>query len=334
LKYVKNTYEDEKKELFDEFFVYKALDELIPLTENDFNNFRDTIIDKHNRPGYLIYVDKYYIFQPFDQNENIPMYYRTNVTQHMSQELSLYNYLKNSTFYQQLKDSKSKKDSDKHDLIKDDLTYYDFETVMDYYDSRDENEYVGLVDKESSRRKSKTNDENLDVFKIREKRGKILAKKRETGLSSFKGSVCTTSKSKQYLEKVAKKIGANVKNIGARNNLCTLIQERLLYLEKYATDKDKNKKTYCVVPFNHPIYPFPYNLEDRSNYIIDKIKNEISSKIDINVTTKKLSSNTAELNELIYTIHIKDNANIKNHIDFLKGLNAEKVGSEYIINLS
>ena len=334
LKYVKNTYEDEKKELFDEFFVYKALDELIPLTENDFNNFRDTIIDKHNRPGYLIYVDKYYIFQPFDQNENIPMYYRTNVTQHMSQELSLYNYLKNSTFYQQLKDSKSKKDSDKHDLIKDDLTYYDFETVMDYYDTRDENEYVGLVDKESSRRKSKTNDENLDVFKIREKRGKILAKKRETGLSSFKGSVCTTSKSKQYLEKVAKKIGANVKNIGARNNLCTLIQERLLYLEKYATNKDKNKKTYCVVPFNHPIYPFPYNLEDRSNYIIDKIKNEISSKIDINVTTKKLSSNTAELNELIYTIHIKDNANIKNHIDFLKGLNAEKVGSEYIINLS
>jgi hypothetical protein len=31
-------YNDEKRELFDEFFVYKALDELIPLSENDFTS--------------------------------------------------------------------------------------------------------------------------------------------------------------------------------------------------------------------------------------------------------------------------------------------------------
>ena len=64
LNYIKFSYKGEKKDLFDYFFVFKALDELIPVTENDFNNFNDTILDKYNRPGYIIYVDRYlkYIF--------------------------------------------------------------------------------------------------------------------------------------------------------------------------------------------------------------------------------------------------------------------------------
>ena len=37
--YVENSYAETKKDLFDDFFVQKALDELIPITENDFNNF-------------------------------------------------------------------------------------------------------------------------------------------------------------------------------------------------------------------------------------------------------------------------------------------------------
>ena len=70
----KSNFTDEKK-LFDDYFVYKALDELYQ-TENDFNNFRDTIYDKYSNSGYLIHRDKYYIFQPFDENEDVPMYYR------------------------------------------------------------------------------------------------------------------------------------------------------------------------------------------------------------------------------------------------------------------
>ena len=95
VNYVKNLYEGEKKELFDDFFVFEALNELTPISENDFNNFKDTIYDKYNRPGYLIYRDKYYIFQPFDQNENAPMYHRTMYDKTMKNQLSLYNYLKN-----------------------------------------------------------------------------------------------------------------------------------------------------------------------------------------------------------------------------------------------
>ena len=47
IEYVKNNYDKNKIDLFDPFFVYKAIDELIPITENDFNNFNDTVYDKH-----------------------------------------------------------------------------------------------------------------------------------------------------------------------------------------------------------------------------------------------------------------------------------------------
>ena len=48
----------------------------MPKTENDFNDFRDNIFDKNNRSGYIIQRDNYYIFQPFDENEDVPLYYR------------------------------------------------------------------------------------------------------------------------------------------------------------------------------------------------------------------------------------------------------------------
>ena len=42
------------KDLFDEFFVFKALDLLMPITDNDFNNITDIIIDKNNMMfGYI-----------------------------------------------------------------------------------------------------------------------------------------------------------------------------------------------------------------------------------------------------------------------------------------
>ena len=197
LKYVKNSYNEEKKELFDSFFVFKALDELIPLTENDFNNYKDTILDKFNRQGYLIYNNGNYIFQPFDQNEDVPMYYRTTFDKEIPNQLSLYNYLKNSIEYNNLK---KKITTDSEEILKHNVQVYDFDSVMDYYDNRDEFKYVGIIDKELSRRKSKQVGELNDVFKIREKRSKILDKKRGTGIPSLKGAVCSIAKDKGYLE--------------------------------------------------------------------------------------------------------------------------------------
>ena len=59
ITYIKNSIQNnEKKELYDDFYIYKALDKLLPISENDFNNFTDIIYDKYNMKGYLIYRKK------------------------------------------------------------------------------------------------------------------------------------------------------------------------------------------------------------------------------------------------------------------------------------
>lgn len=326
MDYVKHSYDDEKRELFDSFFVSKALDELIPVTENDFNNFRDTIIDKHNRQGYLIYRDKYYIFQLFDQNEDVPMYYRTTVTKHLTQQMSLYNYLKNSVSYQQLKDIKGKRKSDNKSLMKEDQLYYNFDDTMDYYDERDEFEFVGFIDKEISRRKTKMADEIKDVFKLRTKRNKILEKKRATGIPSLKGAVCSTSKSKKYLDKVMKKLGISQAKGDTRIEVCQKIQDKMLHLEKYSTQKDKNKFTYVMVPIDHPTYKFPYNLEDRVEYTLNKLKKEY-----VSLTTTVNQKKNKDL--IYYTIQIKNNDKIKNFDSIVDKFGGEKVGNDIVITI-
>lgn len=334
LEHVKESYDNEKIDLFDEFFVFKALDELIPMTENDFNTYKDTIIDKHNRPGYIIYVDKYYIFQPFDQNEDIPMYYRTQVTNAVSQQqLSLYNYLKNTDIYQMFKEKGKQKEEDKMSEQKDDQPYYNFDDTMDYYDNREEYDFVGFIDKEISRRKTKSVEEIKDVFKLREKRAKVLEKKRATGVPSLKGAVCETSKSKKYLQKVAQKLGIEIpKGSLTRIDVCSSIRNKMLLLEKYSTTKDKNKFTYVMIPADHPSFPFPYNLEDRVAMTIEKIKKEVGSKIDINVKTKKKTSG-AEKGYPSYTISIKNDQNVKQYKKFIESLGAKLESGHYLIEM-
>ena len=80
--------------LFDNFFVYQALNQLIPESENDFNNYNDLIYDKFNRAGYLIYINKFYIFQAFDLSEDTPLYYRSMYNINFFSNIGLYNYLK------------------------------------------------------------------------------------------------------------------------------------------------------------------------------------------------------------------------------------------------
>lgn len=312
LKHIKEGYDGEKQDLFDDFFVYKALDELIPISENDFNNFKDTIIDKSHQQGYLIYRGKYYIFQPFDQNENIPMYYRINTDKKLTLNLSLHNYLKMTNQLEQQVDLKSKKQTES-------VKVYDFDAVMDYYDNRKEYEYVGLIDKEASRRKHKGDDDVGDIFKLRDKRAKILDKKRATGLPSLKGATCTNAKSKGYLEKVSRKLGVEYDKNDVRTDICKKIEDKMLFMEKYATEKDKNKMTYIMIPANHQILPFPFNLEDRVDHVIRMLNNSVKIKLDTSVKTVK---NKDGLLSYVITIKnmdkIKDPADLGNIKDIIK----------------
>ncbi len=283
---IKKSYTGEKKDLFEDFFVFKALDELIPISENDFNNYSDTIYDKFNIPGYLVYRNKYYIFQPFDQNEDVPMYYRSTYNSELFNDLSLYTYLKsteiltliNTDTKDQLIDTKS----DSKKTIK--RPIYNFKNVIEYYDSKPEYDYVGIIDKASLRKRA-IDEDVPDTFKLRTKREKILKKKRGTGIPSLTGAVCETSKKKEELLEVGKYLGiktdkAILNQTDSRVGICGLIRNRLLYLEKYSTTKDKNKYTYMIIPDNHPIYPFPLNLEDRIQHLIKQLENKIPFKFE------------------------------------------------------
>lgn len=326
VNYVRNSYVGEKKDLFDDYFVFEALNELTPISENDFNNFRDTVFDKYNRQGYLIYINKYYIFQPFDQNENVPMYHRTVFDKQMQSNLTLYNYLKHVAKLPLNKAAKQKKEEA---VSEKQLTVYDFDSVMDYYDTRDEFKYVGIIDKESSRRKSKSIDELADVFKIRDRRPKVLIKKRSTGLSSIFGSVCATSKSREILEDISKYVSIKTKAEDTRFDICERIKDKLLFLEKYSIGKDNI--TYVMIPANHPIYPFPYNLENRLKSIIAKIKDKIKFKIDITEKKNKIKVDGNDV--LTYTIEITNSKDLDEFSVYLKGLGFKLEGKKWIIKI-
>lgn len=325
--YVKNTYNDEKRELFDEFFVYKALDSLIPITENDFNNFKDTVVDKNNTQGYIIYRGEHYIFQPFDQNEDVPLYYRVNDTKDTHFELSLYNYLKNSEGYKKAKTMK-KKTTDKTKTT--DNESYNFDETNEYYDTRDEFDIVGIIDKEQSRKKNKLAEEINDTFKIRPKLSKVLDKKRGTGIPSQMGAVCATSKSKEYLESTAKLVGAKLDDNMTRTQVCSAIEHAMLEKEKYATDKDKDKLTYIRIPSNHPKYSFPYNLEDRVRYYIAKIRSEVKHAIDLS-TQKNTINSGPNKGKPSYSIIIKKKPQLDEYTNFFTKLGATITNDSILI---
>ena len=326
IKYVKKSYPMDKRDMFDDYYVYQGLDELIPITGNDFNNFHDTIIDKYNRPGYLIYRNKYYIFQPFDENEELPMYYRRNYRPPIVNKLNLKDYIKNIPEYQTYKKIT---DSVEEAAIGGPTKRYDFDSIQEYYDSREEFDYVGIIDQESIRGKLKKDEEIKDEFKIRGRRPKILSKKRETGIPSFKGAVCKTSKDKQFLLNIGKKLNLAVKNINVRSTICDLIRDKFFDLEKYSTTKDNNKMTYLIIPSNHPTIKFPLNLEDRIKYILNKIQHDTRTSITPKIITGSKKGTFPDIKYVSYKLEF--DKSMDRFSDVMEGQGGKKVGDKWII---
>jgi len=326
---IKSSYTGEKKELFEDFFVFKALNDLIPINENDFNNFQDTIYDKYNVPGYLIFRNQFYIFQPYDQHEDVPMYYRSNFQTELYNNLSIYNYLKTIDILKILDKTKLQDSIDitttgtfndkKKKLVK--KQEYDFNSVLDYYDKRPEFDYVGIIDKASASKYSIT--ETIpDIFKLRIKRDKVLSKKRGTGIPTQKGSVCFSSYTKDDLDDIALKLNLKLDKDIIRVDICEEIRKRLLYLEKYSI-KDK-KMTYVIIPFDHPKYPFPYNLIDRIKFKISKLQDKIPIEFDFETQELKtgiFEDDNIKSNKLTsYIIKIKENNDLKSYHYILKNM--------------
>ena len=279
---IKKSFIEHQAELFEDYFLDQALEDMMPKTENDFNNFKDTLYDKYNKSGYLIQRDKYYIFQPINDNEDITMHYRQNTDLNQKNQVSINNYVKQK-FKKSYKKQITKKEDKQEIDVKEDNKGYNYDDTFDYYNDRKENFIVGIIDKNTN----KLSTDNIDLFKIRPPRSKNVDKKRGVGIPTFKGAVCSTSKDKEYLIKLIKKI-PNVSNNEiarinklTRENICLELRDKLLYLEKYATTKDANKVTYVMVPYDHPTLPFPYNLEDRIKHFIKVMNTAAGAKIDL-----------------------------------------------------
>lgn len=316
MEYVKQHYGSEsKKDLFDEFFVFKALDELVPLSENDFNNFKDTVLDMYGREGYIIYRKDYYIFQPSNQNENVPMYYRSSYVKNIFNTLSLYNYIKN------------KEEFTKQNIVTvdpDEKQIYDFDSVREYYEQRPEYDIVGSIDKELGRKNLLNVNELPDTFKIRTQRDKVLTKKRGKGIPSLRGSVCKVSKQLEYLVGITNKLKIKIPKDISKAKICDMIQEKLLELEKYNTDGI----TYVIIPKNHPTFPFPYNLNDRVQIIQKKIKDVI--RVDIKIKTEKKNLKDGKY---LFKITIQNKPELKSYESFFKELGAKLKDNEYVITV-
>ncbi|ARF10931.1 SNF2-like helicase [Hokovirus HKV1] len=336
IEYVKDTYAKDKKTLFDDFFVLKALEQLIPVSENDFNNFKNVIHDKLNNPGYLIYIGGYYIFQPFNQPENITMYYRTNIHKDFVSGLTLYDYINNVDKFANIRNLIVGESSiETENISVADAKSYNFNDVFEYYDNREEFDIVGVIDKEMSKRKGKNELmlANKDVFKIREKRDKTTEKKRGVGIPNLFGAVCITAKDKNYLKNISKKLGISDGSKVTRNLLCSNIENKLLFMEKYSTTKAKNKFTYMMIPKDHPVYKFPYNLEDRVDYYKQQLLENVHKKLHIEVKTNNIKVDNIPVNT--YTMIINDNEELAKHHDYLKeNFNAVKKDKKWIIEIN
>jgi hypothetical protein len=320
LKEIKKSFLPHQSELFDPYFLDQALESMMPRSENDFNNFKDTVFDKFNRAGYLIQRGKYYIFQPFGEFEDVPMYYRENNDTSNINQVSLKNFIK-----QKYGDIKAVGPAVEEKNINKKIIGYNFESVIDYYDEREENFIVGIIDKNFNKLASS----DMDLFKIREPRGKVADKKRGTGIPTLKGAVCATSKDKDYLMNLIKKIPNiskdEIKRIDklTREDICNEMRDMLLYLEKYSTTKDNNKMTFVMIPSDHPIFDFPFNLEDRIKHHIKEINRICERQIDVQV--KKIKGGTflgKKLTDVIsYEITFKNEKFITQNKDIQNELN-------------
>ena len=133
-------------------------------------------------------------------------------------------------------------------------------------------------------------------------------KKRGTNIQTFKGSLCHNSKTRKYLNDIAIKLKIKDFKSYNREKLCKKIMETLYQLEKYSTGD--NKKTYLVIPANHPKYKFPINLEDRVEYLKEKVFDILQTKVKFN---KKSNKDKTE-----YILSFENNVNNEDKVILLQ----------------
>lgn len=179
-------------------------------------------------------------------------------------------------------------------------------SIENYYNSKEEFEYIGIL----------TN----DLFKIRKGRPNILFKNRKSNFIFTDGDL---------LNKVADCLGIEIYIKDTKKDICKKIEEELLFLEKYSTGKDK--LTYIIISTDNPLYSFPYNLEDRQKYTIEKLKETI--KLELEILEKINKIKVDNMNVITYTIEIANNIYMNEYTGFLNSLGFKLLGKKWIVHI-
>lgn len=310
-----NEVKQRTKKSFDIYTLYKALDDFIINSDNEIINLTEDnyIYDKFNRPGYLQYINKFYIFQPLWEPTNQTIFERENYHYNLNIQTSLNDFLVSNNLLNKQKKNKNNED-------------YDFESGKDYYLNREEFDIVGIIDKEPNKKKTKSVVQ--DIFKLRKKikqnEGKNKDKRRLTGLQTYNGSVCFNSYTYEQLIKFCKLLNINLdKNkFVSRTNLCSLLENAMIEKEKYSTDK----KTYVIIPSNHPIYQFPLNIHDRVKYIKRRLTHKFMDELTLIINKKEVKNGVPQSYEMI----IKKSKDLENFNEVKKYLKSRNYKFEEI----
>jgi len=277
--YVKKSLNPDQAQLFDDYFIYQALTQLLPVSDDEFNSFSDVIYDRYNVPGYLIYRNVYYIFQPLDQKDDVPLFYRTVYQRDLINDLSMSNYLKLFTL-------------PKEEIVI--LEKSNFDT--NYYNNKKENSIVGIIDIK----------DNNEIFKIRRSiTEEDRNKKRGEGVISIKGSTCEDKEKSEILLYSKKLDVKGINNNDSRQKICNEIKNRLIELEKY----NKDDITYLIIPNNHPILEFPLNIHDRKDYLVKQVE-EMNLKINVDSSKNKYVLTVKSDNEKLRLLGFSKDDNI------------------------
>jgi superfamily II DNA or RNA helicase len=278
-EYVKKSLNPDQAQLYDDYFIYQALNQLLPVTDDEFNSFSDVIYDRYNVPGYLIYRNVYYIFQPLDQKDDVPLFYRTVYQRDLINDLSMSNYLKLFTLPQEEEVILEKSNFD-----------------INYYNKK-ENSLVGIIDIK----------DNTEVFKIRRSitQEDLANKKRGEGIISIKGSTCDDKEKSEILLYSKKLEVTGINKDDSRQKICNGIKNKLIELEKY----NKENITYLIIPNNHPTLEFPLNIHDRKDHIVKTVE-EMNLKIDVDSSKNKYVLTVKSDNEKLRSLGFSKDGNM------------------------
>ena len=97
-----------------------------------------------------------------------------------------------------------------------------------------------------------------------------------------------------------------------------LILNKLLQLEKYSTGP--NKLTYIKLPIKHHTYLFPYNIEDRIEYLNIHLKRIFTESQDISITQNRntIILSSAKIDDLQHSKLEKLGGIYKNKLYYFK----------------